>query len=130
MLVYGFRTDSNKFQSVEKLAGRPVDKTCLEAAGLTTPLSTTAMTRKLAPISSVWHVKGWKRTVVAQVIATILMHEGEAVKAMQQCHPEIFSSFCTVHCVINTFSSMEESIKTQVFGEHRIASTLFTKLAS
>ena len=57
MLVYGFRADNNKFQSVEKLAGRPVDKTCVEVAGLTTPLSTTAMTRKLAPISSVWHVK-------------------------------------------------------------------------
>ena len=38
------------------------------------------------------------------------MHEGEAVKAMQKDHPQIFSSNCTVHCVISTFSSMEESI--------------------
>ena len=110
MTVYGFRTDTTKFQSAEKLAGRCADAACMDAAMLSLPLPTTPATLSLAPIASIWHVKGWKRAVVAQVIATVLMQEGEAVRAMQHDDPEIFTTFCTVHSVLVNYSNTEDHI--------------------
>lgn len=110
MTVYGFRTDTTKLQSVEKLAGRCADAARVDAAMLILPLTTTPATRSLAPIASILHVKGWKRAVAAQVIATILMQEGEAVRAMQHDDPEIFTTFCTAHSVLVNYSNTEDSI--------------------
>ena len=72
----------------------------------------TPLTGKLAPISGVWHIKGWKRTIVAQTIATILMQDtdGDVVQVMKTKFPNIFASFCTVHSVVRTFSNTEDSI--------------------
>jgi len=95
MCVYGFRTDANVHQGAEKLAGRCADMTFEEAYSQIFPF---APKKSLAPVFSCWHIKGWKRSVCAVAIATIIA-EADLATAMQEKWPETFASFCCVHSV-------------------------------
>ena len=93
--VYGFRTEADKMIGVEMLAGKTADPSFTAAFNMITPYEKKT---NLAQVHSVWHVKGWKRSIAALVVATVVAEAGLA-PAMHERDPEVMLSFCTVHTI-------------------------------
>ena len=97
--VYGFRTEADKMIGVEMLAGKTADPSFTVAFNMITPHEKKT---NLAQVHSVWHVKGWKRSIAALVVATVVAEAGLA-PAMHELDPEVMLSFCTVHTIFERF---------------------------
>ena len=94
--VFGFRTDADTMMGVEKLASKSADTQFVEACKSIAPY---ARKPSLAPVGSVWHVKGWKRSVTALFVATIVAEVEGLGEQMLSAAPAVHQSFCTVHSV-------------------------------
>lgn len=104
--VYGFKTDASNMVGVEKLASRVFDKAFVSAASWVRPYEPK---KTLAPLFSVWHIKGWKRSIVALSVATMVAEVGLA-GCMREVDPEVFATFQTVHVVLDVHHNSLQTI--------------------
>ena len=93
----GFLTDADNIGGVEKLASKMPDKVFVDAYKM---ITLHPKHQQLAPMFGVWHVKGWKRSVAALAVATVIAEGGHADELKSKM-PDIHNSFCTVHAVFD-----------------------------
>ncbi len=105
ILVNGFLTNADNIQGAEKLAIKGPEDAFVEAYSQIIHYQD-----GLAPAFSVFHVKGWKRSTVALVVATLLMETG-TVNDLKQARPDVFRTFCTVHAVLEACLGTGDSIE-------------------
>ena len=78
--AYGFRTEADKMIGVEMLARKTTDPSFTTAFNMITPHEKKS---NLAQVHSVRHVKGWKRSIAALVVAPAVAEAG-LVPAMRE----------------------------------------------
>ncbi len=105
VLSHGFLTDVDSCQGVEKLASRlRTDKEHIDAEVAVHPFPGR---NPLASAWSIFHTKGWKRTIAANLVVAILQDVGLASEA----HDHIRASLTTVHCVLRPVQDIRESVE-------------------
>ena len=107
--AFGFKTDPNMFSGIDMLASKAPEPQFAEAFNMIEPMESQA---DLASIFSVFHTKGWKRTVMGLFVATVLATADPSfLDQMKSGSPLIFDTFRTVKALWSVFSSPDESIQ-------------------
>jgi hypothetical protein len=103
ILMNGFCTDANSMQGVEMIAGKPPNPRLTDACAWKTPYSVHG--KSVAPLFSIFHVKGWKRAVAAATVATLVMQ-------LELTLPDrMIVNLATVHVLLKRPTSLRNSIE-------------------
>ncbi len=108
ILQNGFLTDPTANQGVEALASKRPDQEMCEANAWQEPY--VLQGRRFANALGVFHVKGWRRTLAAQFVATVLAEDKGGTDLVHYLPPEKVATFCTVCTVMKVYSSLHDSI--------------------
>ena len=105
VLDNGFLTDSDTQQGVEKLASRPMTTT--EHPEATTLVMGYGGRRSnpLAKAFSIFHTKGWKRTIAAHLAVALVQECGLEAELSDAAR----ASFATIHTVLRPVKDLREA---------------------
>ena len=107
ILNVGFQTDADTMQGVERLASRPMSAMEHDDAKTMVANYGDRRANPLAPAFSVFHTKGWRRTIGANL----------AVALVQVCRLEadipdnVRASFATCHSVVHPVKDLREAVE-------------------
>ena len=107
VLSQGFLTDSDTQQGVEKLASRPMTtKEHPEAAALVMEYGD-RRSNPLAKAFSIFHTKGWTRTIAAHLAVALVQECGLDAELSDS----VRASFATIHTVLRPVRDLRESVE-------------------
>ena len=102
----GFCTAALPFQGTAIMAGRPPNQKLTDACAWQAPYVVHG--KSVAPLFSIFHVKGWRRAVAAATVATLAM-QGDAL-TLDSLPPHVAVSLTTAHVLLKFPASLRESI--------------------
>ena len=107
VLTSGFLTDADVVQGVEKLASRPPStKEHAAALDMVHPFDG-KKSNPLAPMFSVFHTKGWKRTLAANLVVALV----KACGLEDDLPPAVRASLANIHSVLRPVRHLREAVE-------------------
>ena len=107
VLTSGFLTDADVVQGVEKLASRPPStKEHAAALDMVHPFDG-KKSNPLAPMFSVFHTKGWKRTLAANLVVALVKECG----LKDDLPPAGVASLANIHSVLRPVRHLREAVE-------------------
>ena len=108
VLTAGFLTDADTVQGVEKLASRPPStEEHKEPLDMVHAYSSCKKSNPLAPAFSIFHTKGWKRTVAANLVVALVQ-----ICGLEDDLPDpVRHSLATIHSVVRPVRNIREAVE-------------------